>query len=121
LANEAKTTFSIRELISLFFNEIKAAIKEFAQTEEKALKQRLKKILIVSIVGSVLMALGISLAGTASLFILIGSLRYLELTLPAWEAWLIMGTTSAIAAALFITLALVIRKQLKPPEEQKKP
>jgi len=63
------------------------------------------------------MALGISLAGSASLFILIGSLRYLETTIPAWEAWLIMSATSAIAAAaLFIALALLIKKQLTTPK-----
>jgi phosphotransferase system glucose/maltose/N-acetylglucosamine-specific IIC component len=70
------------------------------------------------------MALGISLAGSATLFILIGSLRYLETSMPAWQAWLVIGATSAIAAAaLFIALALIIKKQLTtpktPPNEEK--
>jgi flagellar basal body-associated protein FliL len=115
--------FSLSEIIALILNEIKAALKEYANQAEAAFKKRIRKLLIVSIVGTVLMSLGISLAGSASLFILIGSLRYLETTLPAWEAWLIMGTTSAIAsAALFIALFLIIRKQLsspKTPPEQK--
>lgn len=105
---------SIREIIAAILNEIKAALKEYANEAEVAFKQRIKKLLIVSIVSSVLMALGISLAGSASLFILIGSLRYLETSMPAWQAWLIMGTTSAIAAAaLFIALFFVLRKQLR--------
>jgi phosphotransferase system glucose/maltose/N-acetylglucosamine-specific IIC component len=105
---------SLREIIAAILNEIKAALKDYANEAEVALKQRLKKLLIISIVSSILMALGISLAGSASLFILIGSLRYLELSMPAWLAWLLMGTTSAIAAAvLFIALFLVLRKQLK--------
>ena len=109
---------SLKELITLFFDELKAALKEYVSKQEAALKQRLKKLLIISITGSVLMALGISLAGSASLFILIGSLRYLETTMPAWEAWLIIGATSAIAAAaLFIALALLIKKQLTPPKK----
>jgi phosphotransferase system glucose/maltose/N-acetylglucosamine-specific IIC component len=81
---------------------------------------RLKKLLIISIVGAVLTALGISLAGSAALFILIGSLRYLETFMPAWQAWLIMGATSAVvAAALFVVLFLIIRKQLSTPKTTK--
>jgi hypothetical protein len=113
---------SLKELISSFLEELKAALKEYVSKQEAALKQRLKKLLIISITGSVLMALGISLAGSASLFILIGSLRYLETFLPAWQAWLIIGATSAIAAAaLFIALALLIRKQLSTTKEPSKP
>lgn len=105
---------SIREIIAAILNEIKAALKEYANEAEVAFKQRIKKLLIVSIVSSVLMALGISLAGSASLFILIGSLRYLETSMPAWQAWLTIGTTSAIAAAaLFIALFFVLKKQLR--------
>ena len=108
---------SLREIIAAILNEIKAALKEYANEAETAFKQRIKKLLIISIISSVLMALGISLAGSAALFILIGSLRYLETSMPAWKAWLIMGTTSAIAAAaLFIALFLIIRKQLKSPQ-----
>jgi hypothetical protein len=109
--------FSLSEIITLILNEIKAALKKYANQAEAAFKKRIKKLLIISIIGAVLMALGISLAGSATLFILIGSLRYLETSMPAWEAWLIMGTTSAIAAAaLFIALFLIIRKQLSSPK-----
>jgi phosphotransferase system glucose/maltose/N-acetylglucosamine-specific IIC component len=108
---------SLREIIAAVLNEIKVALKEYANEAEVAFKKRIKKLLIVSIVGAVLMSLGISLAGSAALFILIGSLRYLETTMPAWQAWLIMGATSAIAAAaLFIALALIIKKQLSTPK-----
>jgi hypothetical protein len=112
-----------KEVLTLFLNEIKAALKEFAQKQEAALKKRLKKILIVSVTGAILLGIGISLGGAASLFILIGSLRYLETFLPAWEAWLIMGATAAIAAAaFFVSLYLLIRSQLstsEKPSEQK--
>src|SRR5665647_1882993 len=98
---------SLREIIAAILNEIKAALKEYANQAEAAFKKRIKKLLITSIIGTVLMSLGISLAGSASLFILIGSLRYLETTMPAWKAWLIIGATSAIAAAtLFIACLL---------------
>ena len=113
---------SFREIIAAILNEIKAALKEYADEAEVAFKQRVKKLLIVSIVSSVLMALGISLAGSASLFILIGSLRYLETSMPAWQAWLIIGTTSAFAAAaLFIALFLVLRKQLRTTQTSTQP
>ncbi len=112
---------SLRQLLTQFFDELKATLKEYLSKQEAALKTRLKKILIISIIGAVLMALGISMAGSASLFILIGSLRYLETFLPAWQAWLIIGATSAIAAAaLFIALYLIIRKQLANPKASDK-
>jgi hypothetical protein len=105
---------SLREIIQAVLDEIKAALKEFANQTEASLKQRIRRLLIVSIASTVLLSLGISLAGSAALFILIGSLRYLETSAPAWEAWLIMGTTSAVAAAaFFIALVLIIRKQLR--------
>jgi hypothetical protein len=108
---------SLREIIAAVLNEIKAALKEYANEAEVAFKKRIKKLLIISILSAVLLSLGISLAGSAALFILIGSLRYLETTMPAWKAWLIIGATSAIAAAaLFIALALIIRKQLTTPK-----
>ena len=117
------TKFSLSEIIAAILNEIKAALKEYANQAETAFKKRIKKLLIISILGTVLMSLGISLAGSAALFILIGSLRYLETSMPSWAAWLTMGTTSAIAAAaLFVVLFLIIRKQLsspKVPPEQK--
>lgn len=111
-----------KEVLILFLNELKEALEEFAQKQEAALKKRLKKILIVSVTGAVIMSIGISMAGAASLFILIASLRYLETFLPPWQAWLIMGITAAIAAsALFASLYLLIRSQLstseKPPEQ----
>jgi phosphotransferase system glucose/maltose/N-acetylglucosamine-specific IIC component len=112
---------SLREIIAAFLNEIKTALKEYASEAEVAFKKRIKKLLIISIVGAVLLSLGISLAGSAALFILIGSLRYLETTMPAWKAWLIIGATAAIAAAaLFVALALIIKKQLTTPKPSPK-
>ncbi|MCL5949808.1 MAG: hypothetical protein M1490_04965 [Candidatus Bathyarchaeota archaeon] len=109
--------FSLKDLINALIDEIKAALKEYANKAEASFKARIKKLLITSIISAILMSLGISMAGSAALFILIGSLRYLETTMPAWQAWLIMGTTSAItAAALFTTLALIIKKQLTTPK-----
>lgn len=113
---------SFREIIAAILNEIKMALKEYANETEVAFKQRIKKLLMISILGSVLLALGISLAGSASLFILIGSLRYLETSMPAWQAWLIIGATSAFAAAaLFIALFLILRKQLRTTQTPTQP
>ena len=104
---------SLKELIISFLNELKAVLKEYLNEQQEALKPRLKKILIITIISSVLSALGISMAGSASLFILIGSLRYLQTQMPTWAAWLVMGATSAITAAiLFLALYLIIKKQL---------
>jgi phosphotransferase system glucose/maltose/N-acetylglucosamine-specific IIC component len=110
---------SLKELIIGFFEELKKAIKEYAQKQETQLKTRIKKLLIISITSMVLLTIAISMAGSAALFFLIGSLRYLETTMPAWEAWMIMAATSAIiAAALFVTLFLIIRKQLSTPKNR---
>jgi hypothetical protein len=108
---------SLKELIVALLNEVKATIKEYLSEQEEALKPRLRKLLIISITSAVLLALGISFAGSAALFILIGSLRYLQTLMPAWAAWLIIGTAAAIvAAALFIALYIIIRKQLSTPK-----
>ena len=104
---------SLREIIGVILKEIKAILKEYTNEAENALKKRLKKLVIISIIGSVLMALGISFLGTASLFILIGSFKYLSNSMPAWEALYIMGITSGITAGLlFFALYIIIRKQL---------
>lgn len=115
----------LKDIIKQLLNEAKAALKEYFQETETALKQRLKKLLIFSIASTILLSLAISLIGSASLFFLIGSLRYLETFLPAWQAWYIIGASSAaVAAALLVTLYLIIRKQLQSPktvETQKQP
>ncbi|MCW3999069.1 MAG: hypothetical protein NWE93_02385 [Candidatus Bathyarchaeota archaeon] len=113
---------SIKEAFTSFLDQIKAALKEYLSKQEAAVKERLKRILIFSITGAVLMSIGISMAGAASLFFLIGSLRYLQTFLPSWQAWFIIGGTAAVvAAALFIALALIIRKQLSSPKTQPQP
>ena len=114
--------FSLREILISILNEIKAIIKEYMNEAETAVKKRLKRLIVMGIVSSVLLTLGISLIGSASLFILIGSLKYLSTFMPAWEAWYIIGITSGIAAAvLFLALFLIIRKQLKSPKTQENP
>ena len=108
---------SLKEIIRSFLEELRCVLKEFADKQEAVLKTRLKKILITSIMGAVILSLAISLAGAAALFFLIGTLRYLETFLPAWQAWLVMASIAGvIAAALFITLYLIIRKQLATPK-----
>jgi len=109
---------SLREIIGAILNEIKTILKEYMNETEAAVKKRLKKLIIVSIITSVLMSLGISFMGSASLFILIGSFKYLSTSMPAWEALYIMGITSAITAGvLFFALFIIIRNQLKSPEK----
>jgi hypothetical protein len=81
---------------------------------ETALKKRLKKLIITSIIVSVLISLVISFIGSSSLFILIGSLKYLMTLMPAWKAWYITGISSGVIGALILLgLFLFIRKQLR--------
>ena len=82
---------TIKEIIEAFFNEIKTVIKEYVREEEAALKKRLKKLLITSIIISILVSLVISFIGSASLFILIGSLKYLMTSMPRGK----LGTSQA--------------------------
>jgi hypothetical protein len=104
---------TINEIIKALFNEIKVILKEYLNETESSLKKRLKKLLITSIIVSVLTALVISFIGSASLFILIGSLKYLMTFIPAWKAWYITGITSGfIGTLIFLVLFLFIRKQL---------
>ena len=105
---------TIKEIIEALFNEIKAILKEYLNETETALKKRLKKLLISSIIVSVLTTLVISFIGSASLFILIGSLEYLMTLMPAWKAWYITGISSGVIGALILFgLLLFIRKQLR--------
>ena len=109
--------FSLREIMGSILKEIKAILQEYMNEAETAVKKRLKRLILIGIVSSVLLTLGISLIGSASLFILIGSLKYLSTMMPSWEAWYIIGITSGIAAAvLFLALFIIIKKQLKSPE-----
>ncbi len=105
---------TIKEIIEALFNEIKAILRECLNETETALKKRLKKLLITSIIVSVLTVLVISFIGSASLFILTGSLKYLMTSMPAWKAWYITGITSGVIGALiFLVLFLFIKKQLR--------
>jgi len=111
---EKKTMTSIKEIIYTLLNEIKSVLRDYMNETEVALKKRLKKILLVGIITSILTALVASFLGSASLFILIGSLRYLELSMPAWKAWYIVGISSGIIGVIIILmLYIIIRRQLK--------
>lgn len=109
---------SLKEVIKSFLEDLKCSLKEYASKQEAALKERLKKILIISVTGMAILALAILIAGAASLFFLIGTLRYLETFLPAWQAWLVMAVIAGvIATILFTALYILIRKQLTTPKQ----
>jgi len=107
---------SLKEIIYAVLNEIKAILREYLRETETALKKRLRKLLITGTVVSVLVALIISLIGSAALFLLIGSLKYLSTFMPEWKAWYIIGLTSGvIGGLLFLVLFIFISKQLRSP------
>jgi len=107
---------SLKEIIYSLLNEIKSILREYLRETEAALKKRLQRLLISGIVVSVLVALVILLIGSAALFLLIGSLKFLSTFMPVWRAWTIMGLTSAvIAALLFVMLFFFIKRKLKSP------
>ena len=105
----------LREIIDSLLKEIKSALRECVHETEAALKKRLQRLLISGIIVSVLLVIVISLIGSAILFLLIGSLKYLSTFMPAWLAWDIMGLFAGVIGALILlVLYLIIRKQLKP-------
>jgi ABC-type multidrug transport system fused ATPase/permease subunit len=105
---------SLREIIEILFNQIKAVLREFVHETEVSLKKRLKKLLITSIIISILLVLTISFIGSAAIFTQIGSLEYLMTFMPAWKAWYVTGISSAVIGALVLLgLFLFIRKELK--------
>ena len=118
LPEDTKEKFSIKEIIRALLNEIKDALKQYVSETEASFKKRLQKILITSIIGAILLVLIISLIVAAALFFLVGSLDYLS-ALPRWEAWDVMGLTSAlIAGAFFLALFLILKKQLSPKKQK---
>jgi hypothetical protein len=103
-----------RKISDAILNEIRAILREYMRETEIAVKRRLQKFLIMLVIVGVLTALVISLLGSASLFLLIGSLKYLELSMPAWKAWDIIGLTSVVVGGvLFLVLFMIIKKQLR--------
>jgi hypothetical protein len=104
---------SLREIIEVLFNEIKSVLRDFVHETENALKESLKKLLVTTIIISILLALGISFFGSAAIFTLIGSLEYLMTFMPAWKAWYITGISSGVIGVLIISgLLLFIKKRL---------
>ena len=105
---------SIGEIIKVLFNEIKAILREYVHETKVVLEKRLKKLLITSIIISILIILIISFQGSADISTLIGSLKYLNTFMPAWKAWYITGISSGVIGALILlVLSLIIRKQLR--------
>ena len=103
-----------KKTIEDFLKEVKAAIKESFKETTDAIKNRLRKLLIISIIGIVLIAVVVSFIGSAVLFILLGSYKYLTLFLPAWEAWIVMGITALVIGIIFlVAVFLIVRSQLK--------
>ncbi len=103
---------SLGEIIGALFKELKVILREFVHETEAALKKRLKKLLITSIIISILLALVISFLGSAAIFTLIGSLKYLSTFMPAWKAWYITGISSGVIGALILlVLYLIVKKQ----------
>jgi O-antigen ligase len=95
-------------------DEIRVILREYAHETEAVLKKRLKKLVLMGILTSILVSLGISMLATADLFLTIGGLKYLSTMMPAWKAWDIMGLTSAVTGAVvLLALFLVVRKQFR--------
>ena len=104
----------MREIIDALLKEIKSVLRDYVHEAGAALKKRLQRLLIFGIIVGVLLALIISLLGSAVLFLLVGSLKYLSTLVPVWEAWGVMGLTSAfMGGLLFLALFLFIRKELR--------
>jgi hypothetical protein len=104
----------VREIIDALLKEIKGVLREYLHEAGAAFKKRLLRLLFSAIIVCVLLALIISLLGSAVLFLLVGSLKYLSTLVPAWEAWGVMGLASAfIGGLLFLELFLFIRKELR--------
>ena len=104
----------VRKMAEEILGEVKAILREYANETGASLKKHFRKLLITGIVVGVLVALVISLLGSAVIFILIGSLEYLETFMPAWKAWDLIGLAAgAIGVVVFLLLIIIIRKQLR--------
>jgi hypothetical protein len=103
-----------RKIADALRNVTKAILRDYVHETEADIKKRLKRLLITGIVVSVLLSMVIVLIGSASIFMLIGSLKYLSTFMPEWKAWGIIGFTSGvIGGLLLLVLFIIIRKQLR--------
>ena len=105
---------TIKEIIRALLDEVKTILKDYVHETENVFKKRLKKLLITSLITSILISLAISFFGSASLFILIGTIEHLSTFMPRWEAWYVTGITSGIIGAiLLLALYLIIKRQFR--------
>ena len=104
----------LRGITDALVKELKKILREYVHETELVLKKRLQRLLVTGIVIGILTSLVITLLGSASLFLEIGSLKYLSTFMPEWKAWEIMGLTSGVVGgALFLVLFIVVRRQLR--------
>jgi hypothetical protein len=105
----------IGKIAEEILNEIRATLRGYVRETEDALKKHTRKLLVTVIILGVLAAVVTVLLGSAAVFILIGSVEYLEASMPAWEAWDVVGLTSAVVGGLLLLVVMVIiRKELRP-------
>ena len=107
---------SLREIIAAILNEIKSILRQYVSEAETAFKKRLKRLLIISILGSVLMALGIHSDQLLCSY-LSGRSNTSALLCRRGEALYIMGITSRRHSGRSLALYIIIRNQLRSPKK----
>lgn len=104
----------VSKYVDKIMDEVRVILREYAHETEAVLKKRLKKLVLMGILTSILVSLGIAMLGTADLFLTIGGLKYLSTMMPVWKAWDIMGLTSGVSGAVvLLVLFLIVRKQFR--------
>lgn len=92
---------------------MRSALDEYLHEVEDAFSERLRRLVATCIIIGFLSALAILLLGSSFVFLLIGSVKYLSLGMPVWEAWETAGLIAGVLGTILIlALFSVTRKRL---------
>ena len=100
-------------IANMLFGDVRSAVDVFVREIEDVFKERVRAVLVTCVIIGFLSALAFLMLGSASILLLIGSVKYLSTTMPVWEAWETAGLIAGfVGLILLFALFIVTRKRL---------
>jgi hypothetical protein len=100
----------VQQIIDAITSEIRRAIRKQIHQGEVAFERYLRKMLVKVLKLLALSMMGVVLIASASVFLLMGTILYLERFMPNYLAWDVVGLISGLVGAiLFLLLYIQLR------------
>jgi hypothetical protein len=100
----------VQQIIDTLTYEIRRAIRKQIHQGEVAFERYLRKVLVKVLKLLALSMMGVVLIASASVFLLVGTILYLERFMPNYLAWSVVGLISGLVGAiLFLLLYIQVR------------